>query len=62
VRTTSCRETTLSKAACVHWTLLTGSADRATGILCSNDMTAIGIIRQAYDRKVRIPADLSIIG
>jgi LacI family transcriptional regulator, galactose operon repressor len=46
----------------VHWTLLTGSADRATGILCSNDMTAIGIIRQAYDRKVRIPADLSIIG
>jgi LacI family transcriptional regulator len=25
-------------------------------------MTAIGIIRQAYDRNVRIPADLSIIG
>jgi LacI family transcriptional regulator len=42
--------------------LLIDSADRPTAILCSNDMTAIGIIRQAYDRNVRIPADLSIIG
>jgi LacI family transcriptional regulator len=33
-----------------------------TAILCSNDMTAIGVIRQAYDRDIKIPADLSLVG
>jgi LacI family transcriptional regulator len=33
-----------------------------TAILCSNDMTAIGVIREAFDHDIKIPADLSIIG
>ena len=33
-----------------------------TAILCSNDMTAIGVMREAYDHNVRMPADLSLIG
>ena len=33
-----------------------------TAILCSNDMTAIGVIREAYDREIKIPADLSVVG
>ncbi|MBZ5682066.1 MAG: LacI family transcriptional regulator [Acidobacteriia bacterium] len=33
-----------------------------TAILCSNDMTAIGVIREAYDHEIKIPSDLSIIG
>ena len=35
---------------------------RPTAILCSNDMTAIGVMREAYDLNIRIPADLSLIG
>lgn len=33
-----------------------------TAVLCSNDMTAIGVMRQAYEEGVRIPDDLSVIG
>ena len=33
-----------------------------TAVLCSNDMTAIGVIREAYDHDMKIPADLSVIG
>jgi LacI family transcriptional regulator len=33
-----------------------------TAVLCSNDMTAIGVIREAYDHDIKIPADLSVIG
>lgn len=35
---------------------------RPTAILCSNDMTAIGVMREAYDLDIRIPSDLSLIG
>jgi LacI family transcriptional regulator len=35
---------------------------RPTAILCSNDMTAIGTMRQAYEYGVSVPADLSVIG
>ncbi|HJT71632.1 MAG TPA: LacI family DNA-binding transcriptional regulator [Terriglobales bacterium] len=37
-------------------------ADRPTAVMCSNDMTAIGVMRQAYDQGIDIPKDLSIVG
>ena len=36
--------------------------NRPTAILCSNDMTAIGVLREAYDHDIKIPSDLSVIG
>ena len=38
------------------------SANRPTAVLCSNDMTAIGVMREAYDQNIKIPNDLSVIG
>jgi DNA-binding LacI/PurR family transcriptional regulator len=35
---------------------------RPTAILCSNDMTAIGVLRAAYHEGLRVPQDLSVIG
>jgi LacI family transcriptional regulator len=35
---------------------------RPTAIMCSNDMTAIGVMRKSYDEKISIPRDLSIVG
>lgn len=35
---------------------------RPTAVMCSNDMTAIGVMRQSYEEGIRIPQDLSIIG
>jgi LacI family transcriptional regulator len=35
---------------------------RPTAILCSNDMTAIGVLRAAYIEGLRVPQDLSVIG
>jgi LacI family transcriptional regulator len=36
--------------------------DEPTAVLCSNDMTAIGVMRQAYEQKIRVPEDLSVVG
>jgi LacI family transcriptional regulator len=33
-----------------------------TAIVCSNDMTAIGVLRSAYMKGLRVPQDLSVIG
>ncbi len=33
-----------------------------TAVMCSNDMTAIGVIREAYERGVSVPRELSVIG
>ena len=33
-----------------------------TAIVCSNDMTAIGVMRQAYDLGISIPQQLSVVG
>ena len=30
--------------------------------MCSNDMTAIGVMREAYDRGIAVPRELSVIG
>jgi LacI family transcriptional regulator len=37
-------------------------AARPTAIVCSNDMTAIGVLRAAYMAELRVPQDLSVIG
>ena len=37
-------------------------AARPTAIICSNDMTAIGVLRAAYMAGLRVPHDLSVIG
>jgi LacI family transcriptional regulator, galactose operon repressor len=39
-----------------------GFPRRPTAVICSNDMTAIGVMRGAYERGVHIPRDLSLIG
>ncbi|HEV7218176.1 MAG: LacI family DNA-binding transcriptional regulator [Terriglobales bacterium] len=36
--------------------------DRPTAVVCSNDMTAIGVMREAYDYGMIIPRDLSVVG
>ncbi|MGH9512396.1 MAG: LacI family DNA-binding transcriptional regulator [Terriglobales bacterium] len=36
--------------------------DRPTAVVCSNDMTAIGVMRQSYDCGMVIPRDLSVVG
>ena len=33
-----------------------------TAVLCSNDMTAIGVMREAYERNVKVPDELSVVG
>lgn len=35
---------------------------RPTALLCSNDMTAIGVMREAFRQGINIPGDLSVIG
>lgn len=35
---------------------------RPTALMCSNDMTAIGVMRQSYAERIQIPQDLSLIG
>jgi LacI family transcriptional regulator len=37
-------------------------ADVPTAILCSNDMMAIGVLHAAAEARLRIPADISVIG
>src|SRR5208337_2596086 len=37
-------------------------ATRPTAVVCSNDMTAIGVLRAAYMEGLRVPQDLSVIG
>ncbi|HEU5234783.1 MAG TPA: LacI family DNA-binding transcriptional regulator [Terriglobales bacterium] len=33
-----------------------------TAVLCSNDMTAIGVMREAYQRGIHVPRNLSVVG
>lgn len=35
---------------------------RPTAVLCSNDMSAIGVMRKSYSEKIVVPRDLSVIG
>lgn len=36
--------------------------ERPTAVMCSNDVSAIGVMRKAYELGIRVPDDLSIIG
>lgn len=33
-----------------------------SAVICSNDMTAIGVMREAYDLGINVPRDVSVIG
>jgi len=33
-----------------------------TAVMCSNDMTAIGVMREAYERGISVPQELSVVG
>jgi len=36
--------------------------DRPTAVVCSNDLTAIGVMRQAFELSLNVPRDLSVVG
>jgi LacI family transcriptional regulator len=46
-------------AACAR---LLAKPNRPTAVLCSNDMTAIGVMRKSYEAGIVIPRDLSVVG
>jgi LacI family transcriptional regulator len=41
---------------------LLDSVKRPTAVMCSNDVTAIGVLHEAYRAGLRVPDDLSVIG
>jgi len=41
---------------------LAALADRPSAVICSNDMTAIGVMRKAFELDLDIPRDLSVVG
>jgi LacI family transcriptional regulator len=44
------------------FTRLLAGPVRPTAVLCSNDMTAIGVMRESHDAGISIPRDFSLIG
>jgi LacI family transcriptional regulator len=36
--------------------------ERPTALMCSNDMTAIGVMREAFELGIKLPEDLSVVG
>lgn len=42
--------------------LHTGNGDGPTGIVCSNDLMAIGVMMEAAEVGLRVPDDLSVVG
>lgn len=41
---------------------LLAQSKQPTGVICSNDMTAIGVMRRSHELKIAIPGNLSVIG
>lgn len=41
---------------------LTSQRKVPTAVVCSNDMTALGVMREAYHRGVEVPRQLSVVG
>lgn len=46
----------------VAFAKLLNCSTKPTAVLCSNDMTALGVMRKSYEDGIRIPHDLSVIG
>jgi LacI family transcriptional regulator len=42
--------------------MLSRLKERPTALLCSNDMTAIGVMRRAFDLGISVPKQLSVVG
>ncbi|MGC2195985.1 MAG: substrate-binding domain-containing protein [Terriglobales bacterium] len=40
---------------------LLAQSGRPTAVTCSNDMTAIGVMRSSHEAQIKIPQDLSVI-
>ena len=51
-----------AKGGVAGFNQLQALSTRPTAILCSNDMTAVGVLRAAYMQGLRVPHDLSVIG
>ncbi|PKU25929.1 LacI family DNA-binding transcriptional regulator [Telmatospirillum siberiense] len=41
---------------------LAARTERPTAVMCSNDVSAIGVMRKAYELGIQVPDDLSVIG
>lgn len=41
---------------------LVGIREQPTALMCSNDLTAIGVMREAFDLGISVPKELSVIG
>ena len=41
---------------------LSALPDRPSAVVCSNDLTAIGVMRQAFELALEIPRHLSVVG
>jgi DNA-binding LacI/PurR family transcriptional regulator len=50
------------EAGVMGFQALAAKGEIPTAIMCSNDMTAIGVLKAAYHAHVRVPDDLSVIG
>ncbi|MGA8867432.1 MAG: substrate-binding domain-containing protein, partial [Candidatus Sulfotelmatobacter sp.] len=44
------------------FTTLLSAQRRPTAVMCSNDMTAIGVMRRCHEEGIEIPADISVVG
>ena len=42
--------------------MLLPPAEAPTALVCSNDLTAVGVLNAAYRHKIVVPDDLSVIG
>lgn len=42
--------------------LLAAMSKRPTAVVCSDDLTAVGVMRQAFERSLNVPQDLSVVG
>jgi LacI family transcriptional regulator len=38
------------------------SQDRPTAVFCANDLVALGLLQEMTERKIRVPADIAIVG